>query len=74
MHAEGIDGWILKALCDEPGPWRLDELERDHGNPAKVRDGIARLVARGLVLRMEGAFVVASASGRYANAMAEERS
>jgi hypothetical protein len=39
-----------------------------------VQDAISRLVARGLVLRMRGGFVVASAAGRYANAVGEERS
>lgn len=61
-------------MCEEPGPWRLDELGREHGRPVRVQDAISRLVARGLVLRMRGGFVVASAAGRYANAVGEERS
>lgn len=32
-YAEGIDGSVLATLCEEPGPWQMDELERDHGEP-----------------------------------------
>jgi hypothetical protein len=69
MHAESIDAWVLATLCEEPGPWRPEELERDHGSPPEVRDAVARLVARGLALRMEDGFLVASAAGRYAHAL-----
>lgn len=73
MHAESIDAWVLATLCNEPGPWRPEEVERDHGETVRVRDAISRLVSRGLALRMRGGFVVASAAGRYANAIGELR-
>jgi hypothetical protein len=47
----------------------LDELEREVGGGVRVADGVARLARRGLVLRLDGGFVIASASGRYALAV-----
>ena len=73
-YAAEIDGWVLATLCDEPGPWLLDELGREHGRPVRVQDAISRLVGRGLVLRMADGFVIASAAGATPTAVGEERS
>ncbi len=73
MQAENIDAWVLATLCEEPGPWRPAEVERQHGETVRVQDAISRLASRGLALRMRGGFVVASAAGRYANAISELR-
>lgn len=68
-YAEEIDSMVLHTLCDEPGPWVQSELEREFGEPVKVADAVSRLVARGLVIRMDGGFLVTTASGRYAHVM-----
>jgi hypothetical protein len=73
VYAEEIDGSVLMTLCEEPSPWPMDELKREHGGGVDVVDAVGRLVRRGLVLRMDGgAYVIASAAGRYAVAMGEE--
>jgi hypothetical protein len=72
-YAEGLDGSILNTLCEEPGPWKLAELAREHGEEVEVKDAVARLIARGLAIKMKGGFVVASAAGRYAAAVVRER-
>lgn len=71
VYADEIDGVILMTLCDEPGHWRMDELERELGGGVSVEDGVARLARRGLVLRLDGGFVISSAAGRYALAVEE---
>jgi hypothetical protein len=71
-YAEEIDGSILHTLCEEPGPWPMAELERDHGERVAVQDAIGRLLRRGMVLRLADDMVIASAAGRYAVAMGEE--
>lgn len=69
MPAEGIDGLILGVLCNEPTPWDVEELKREFREPVEVEDALARLLSRGLVLRMKGGFVITSAAGRYAHAI-----
>ena len=71
-YADEIDGAVLMTLCEEPGPWPMDELKREHVEGVRVEDAIGRLVRRGLVLRLDGGYVIASAAGRYAIAMGEE--
>jgi hypothetical protein len=48
-------------------------LEREYGAAAPVRDAVAQLVAAGLAHSIEEDFVFASASGRYAYALGEDR-
>jgi hypothetical protein len=72
VHAEEIDGVILLTLCREPGQWSIDELKLALGEGVKVVDGVARLARRGLVLRLDGGFVISSAAGRYAFAVSQE--
>lgn len=71
VYADEIDGSVLSTLCEEPGPWPLDELKREHIEGVRVEDAIGRLVRRGLVLRLDGGLVIASAAGRYAIAVGE---
>ncbi|HVW45427.1 MAG TPA: hypothetical protein VHA76_00115 [Solirubrobacterales bacterium] len=71
IYAEEIDGAILATLCEEPGPWPMEELRREHGGGITVDDAVARLARRGLVLRLDGGLVIASAAGRYAVAVGE---
>jgi hypothetical protein len=71
VYAQEIDGSVL-TLCEEPAPWPMDELKREHGGGVDVVDAVARLLRRGPVLRLEGDYVIASAAGRYAVAMSEE--
>lgn len=72
MDAEQIDSLILETLCEVPGPWTTCDLIREIGGGEGGRRD-RRVVASGLALRMEGDFIVASAAGRYANAVAEKR-
>ncbi len=71
-YAGQLDGMVLQIVCDEPGPWKKDELVREFDSPVDASDSLRRLIGRGLVLEMGSGFVVASASGRYANAVSEE--
>jgi L-aminopeptidase/D-esterase-like protein len=59
-----LDNAILGRLC-EAGPLAVSELVRELGPNAK--DGLGRLVEKGLAHRLEGDFVIASAAGRHAN-------
>jgi hypothetical protein len=54
------------------GPWTREELQREFDGIAAV-DALTRLVARGLAVKMEGGFFAATASGRYAHVVEEER-
>jgi hypothetical protein len=67
-----MDGVVLVTLCEEPGPWSLEELMRELGDGVDVEDAVNRLRRRGLVLRMEEGLILSSAAGRYANAVSEE--
>lgn len=66
MQAERIDALLLRLLCETPGPWQVEELAREFGDPAVVRDALGRLSAAGLAHRTEAGFLFASAAGRYA--------
>jgi hypothetical protein len=71
-YAEQLDRTVLQFVCNEPGPWSREELLREFDSRVEAADALGRLIARGLILEMEGGFVVASASGRYAHSMSEE--
>lgn len=71
-YAGQLDGLVLQMICDEPGPWKREELLREFESRTEADDALERLIARALVLEMDDGFVVASASGRYAHAVSEE--
>ena len=71
--AEGIDSLVLGTMCEEPGPWTTVELRREFDGDLDAEDALARLVARGLIVKLEGDFFASTASGRYAHAVEEER-
>ena len=74
MQAERIDALLLQLLNEAAGPWHVGELEREFGRRrVEVRDGLARLLAAGLAHRIDGDYWFASAAGRYANDLWEER-
>lgn len=64
-YADRYDGLVLALMCEEPGPWKRDELVRGFNEPVRALDALSRLREYGLVLKMKGGFVVASAAGRY---------
>lgn len=72
-YAGQLDGLVLQTICNEPGPWKREELMREFDSCIDASDSLRRLLAGGLVLKMADDFVVASAVGRYANAISEER-
>jgi hypothetical protein len=63
---EDMDSTILWRLC-ESGPWTEDELERELGRQA--RDGVGRLLMKGMARRIDCGLVFPSASGRYAHGL-----
>jgi chromosome segregation ATPase len=46
-----LDKVVLHAVCDEPFPWTVEELEREHQN-RDVGDSVRRLAEAGLVYRV----------------------
>jgi hypothetical protein len=68
-YADQYDSLVLQTMCEEPGPWVRDELEREFSDRLGAAYALNRLRSHGLVLDMEGGFVVASAVGRYASAL-----
>lgn len=62
------DRALLAVLLDDPGPWAVEEVERELSDPVKAVDGLARLGAAGLVHRLEG-FVFASRAAKQAHAI-----
>ena len=71
-YAGQLDGLVLQTICEEPGPWKKEELMREFESRVDASDALRRLIGRGLVLTIGDDFVVASATGRYANAVSEE--
>lgn len=65
LDEAAVDAAVLWRLC-ESGPWTDVELERELGRAA--RDGVGRLLAKGLAHRLEG-LVFPSASGRHAHSL-----
>lgn len=72
-YASHHDALVLLTMCEEPGPWRKDELLREFSEPIEAADALDRLRERGLVMRMDDGLLVTTATGRYANKVAEER-
>jgi hypothetical protein len=70
--AAGIDSLVLETMCEEPGPWTKAELRREFDGDIDAEDAVSRLVARGLVARVNGDFFAATASGRHAHVMERE--
>lgn len=63
---EDLDGAILWRLC-KSGPWTDEELERELG--VQARDGVGRLLMKGMAHRIDGGLLFPSASGRYAHSL-----
>jgi hypothetical protein len=72
-YAEELDSLVLRTLCEEPGPWTKEELRREFDGNLDAEDALARLVARGLAVKLEAGFFAATASGRYAHVVEEAR-
>jgi hypothetical protein len=68
---EQLDAAVLDRLC-RSGPWTRQELERELGIGGQ--DAADRLVAKGMAHRIDGGFVFASVSGRYAHSLDPARS
>jgi hypothetical protein len=66
MDENECDNGVLGRLC-EKGPLRPEELRREFGIAGI--DALDRLVRKGLAHRIGDDFVIASASGRHANAI-----
>lgn len=71
-YAGQLDGLVLQTICDEPGPWKEEELLREFDSRTEAADALDRLIGRGLVMRIDGETMFASAAGRYAYAVYEE--
>jgi hypothetical protein len=71
MHDEDIcpeqeaDAAVLALLIDSPGPWAVDEVQREIGDAVAAADSLARLVGGGLAHRIDG-FVFPSRAARLA--------
>ena len=68
-YADQYDSLVLQVMCDEPGPWVREELEREFSDRVEAADALNRLRMRGLVIDMEGGLVMTTAAGRYAHAL-----
>jgi hypothetical protein len=68
-YADQYDSLVLQVMCEEPGPWSREELEREFSDRTAAADALNRLRSRGLVLDMDGGFVLTSAAGRYSHAL-----
>jgi hypothetical protein len=72
VYAGDIDGLVLQLMCDEPGPWTREEVVREFSEDMEAIDALARLVGRGLAVKVKGGFYAATAAGRYAHRVREE--
>ena len=63
---DASDFTIMGFLLDDPGPWSEDELARLFREPLSVKDGLNRLVAEGMVHRLDG-FVFTTRIARQAH-------
>ena len=64
------DRSIMDVLLDDPGPWAIEELQREFLAPIAVVDSINRLAGVGMVHRLDG-FVFATRTAKQAAALFE---
>jgi hypothetical protein len=64
------DRSIMDVLLDDPGPWAVEELQREFLAPIAVVDSINRLAGVGMVHRLDG-FVFATRTAKQAAALFE---
>lgn len=64
------DRAIMDVLLDDPGPWAVEELQREFLAPIAVVDSINRLAGVGMVHRLDG-FVFATRTAKQAAALFE---
>jgi len=60
----------MDVLLDDPGPWAVEELQREFLAPIAVVDSINRLAGVGMVHRLDG-FVFATRTAKQAAALFE---
>lgn len=64
------DRSIMDVLIDDPGPWAVEELQREFLAPIAVLDSLNRLAGVGMVHRLDG-FVFATRTAKQAAALFE---
>ena len=64
------DRSIMDVLLDDPGPWAVEELQREFLAPIAVVDSLNRLAGVGMVHRLDG-FVFATRTAKQAAALFE---
>ena len=64
------DRSIMYVLLDDPGPWAVEELQREFLAPIAVVDSLNRLAGVGMVHRLDG-FVFATRTAKQAAALFE---
>jgi len=62
---------IMDALIDDPGPWTVEEVQREFSNPIAVLDGLARLAGVGMIHRIGDEFVFATRTAKQAASIFE---
>ena len=65
------DRSIMDVLLDDPGPWAVEELQREFLAPIAVVDSLNRLAGVGMVHRLDG-FVFATRTAKQAAALFED--
>lgn len=63
------DRTILMMLLADPIPWKTDEVLREMANPVQAEDGLGRLLAAGLIHRLDGGFVFPTRAAARASAL-----
>ena len=64
------DRSIMDVLLDDPGPWAVEELQREFLAPIALVDSLNRLAGVGMVHRLDG-FVFATRTAKQAAALFE---
>jgi hypothetical protein len=64
------DRSIMDVLIDDPGPWAVEELQREFLAPIAVLDSLNRLAGVGMIHRLDG-FVFATRTAKQAAALFE---